>query len=132
MKCALVERGFGEIASLPFRRSNLQERDVIFEGNEIKVRQRYISLHGLPKVLGGQIKVSQFRGFHFHAQLFLFLYLIHDGCINMIFKEFLYDCAYRKPTRNHTKAVKDISDSDSTLRLDERYRLPNCLCKFFP
>jgi hypothetical protein len=28
-------------------------------------------LHGLPKVLGGQIKVSQFQWFHFDAQLFL-------------------------------------------------------------
>ena len=72
MKCALVERGLSEIASLPFCRSNLQERDIVFEGNEIKVRQRYISLHNLPKVLGGQIKVSQFHWFHFDAQLFLF------------------------------------------------------------
>jgi hypothetical protein len=71
MKCALAEGGFCEIASLPFCGSNLQESDVVFEGNEIKVRERYISLHDLPKVLGGQIKVSKFLGFHFDARLFL-------------------------------------------------------------
>jgi hypothetical protein len=63
LRCAFVG-GRLDVPALPLHVRDLEQSDVVFEANLIKFIKRQIVRHRFPQILGGEIKLSEFRGFH--------------------------------------------------------------------
>lgn len=73
----------------------MQESDVIVEGDDIKIVEREVVLHRLPKVLSRQIKSFKLRWFHFVTLALLPFSPWSRQYINKYFEPFLCDLADR-------------------------------------
>lgn len=85
--------GLLDVPSFPLNVRDLKQSDVVFETNSVKHIQLQIACHGLPKILGRHIKISEFRCVH-RSTCVLMLYCTHPPYrySNMIYKDF---CAIR-------------------------------------
>ena len=85
--------GLLDVPSFPLYIRDLKQGDVVFETNSVKHIQVQIASHGLPKILGRHIKVSEFRCVH-RLTCVLMLYCTHPSYrhSNMNYKDF---CAIR-------------------------------------
>ena len=63
LRCAFVA-GLSDVPPLPLHVRDLEEGDIVFEADLVKLVKRKIVCHRFTKVLGGDVKLSQFRRFH--------------------------------------------------------------------